>query len=71
MEKNKFKSIAENIARYIFEIGDENNSPTKRIQFMGGDYPDNETNQGGVCEESLAMYIERMLHEELKGAEDA
>ena len=49
--------IGERIARAIFACGDDPKSPAQRIQFMGGDYPDNEKPQGGFCEKALADFI--------------
>ena len=55
------KELSEHIARKIFEVGDEINSPTQRIQFIGGEYPDNEKTQGGMCERALRDFILRTM----------
>ncbi len=52
----KLKGIADKIARHIFEIGDEPESKTQRLQFMGGKYPD-EVDQGGLNEIALCRVI--------------
>ena len=45
------------LARQVFDLGDELGDKTKRIQFMGGKYPDAETKLGGLSELSLASFI--------------
>ena len=57
------KELAEKVARDIMAIGDEPNSKAQRLQYMGGEYPDNEKKQGGLCENALADVIEESLHE--------
>lgn len=51
------EELAEQIARAIFACGDEPNDKVHRIQFRGGKYARNETDLGGLCEESLARII--------------
>lgn len=53
-EKMEF---AQKIANHIFALGNEPNSPTQRIQFMGGNDPDNEKEQGGLCLSALTNRI--------------
>ena len=54
--------IAKKIARELFEVGDEPDSPTQRLQFMGGDYVNrNEKAQGGLCEVAMAEFLEKRL----------
>jgi hypothetical protein len=55
--------LAECLARFIFEIGDEPDSPCTRIQFKGGKWPDNERNQGGIAENPLRKELEKKLTE--------
>ena len=52
--------MAAKIARDVMREGDWP-TPCKRIQFMGGRYPDQEIPQGGFCESSLAKAIESSL----------
>ncbi len=59
--ENKELILAQKIAREIFKIGDEPNSPTQRIQFIGGEYPNNEKPQGGLCEVALVKFIAAMF----------
>jgi hypothetical protein len=59
------KNLAAKIARRIFQYGDEPNSPCTRLQFKGGEWPDNERNQGGTCESSLAENILKTLMTEV------
>lgn len=49
------------IARAIFSCGDEPGRQVQRIQFLGGEYPDNETKQGGLCEIALANLIQSVI----------
>jgi hypothetical protein len=59
MNTTQFSS---DLARYIMSVGDEGTErPCTRIQFKGGEYPDGERDQGGVCEEALQRAIERFL----------
>ncbi len=53
--------LGKKIAREIFKSGDEPENPCRRIQLMGGQYPDKETNNGGYCESSLADLITHTL----------
>ena len=53
-----------NIARAIFEVGDEPDrcgGKAQRIQFMGGRWPENEVALGGLNEASLALVINRVI----------
>lgn len=49
--------IGRTIAREIFAIGDEAKNPCQRIEFKGGKWPDEETNNGGIGEGPLAGFI--------------
>ena len=53
--------LAANIARHIFECGDEPDHKVKRIQFMTGKWPDDEISLGGLNENALRNIIERSL----------
>ena len=53
------------LARAIFAHGDQPGDRVQRLQFMGGQYPDQETPLGGLCESALAQVIARVL-EQLK-----
>lgn len=55
------KQLAERIAKEIFALGDEPNSPCLRLQFMGDTWPNNERDQGGVSLESLTKHIYGLL----------
>lgn len=59
--------LADKIARDIFAEGDRS-TPCQRIQFMGGTYPDLETNNGGLCESALAIVLRRSLARHLPNA---
>ena len=61
-----YDKIAKAIARDIFSAGDlvrqsGQSDNCQRIAFMGGKYPDAETELGGVSEEPLAGMISRSL----------
>ena len=58
------------LANHIMNMGDEPNMPAQRIQFMGGTWPDNERNQGGLCKESLVTVIEDFLIKAARGSDD-
>lgn len=58
------KDVAKNIARSIFELGSEDErfgGKVQRIQFMGGNWPGDETGMGGLCESALTSFIEKIL----------
>lgn len=52
--------LADKIARDIMAVG-SGPTPCKRIQFIGGQWPDAETCQGGLCESALAKCIAESL----------
>lgn len=55
------KSLAEAVAKDIFELGRERDSQCNRIEFKGGKYPDAEKPQGGMCEVALSREIETSI----------
>lgn len=63
------------IARGIFQVGNEvfpsRKDKTQRIAFKGGEWPDNETDLGGLDEWSLASHIERLLNQHLPDDSEA
>lgn len=64
MEYDIIAFVARQIAVDIFQIGDEPNSLTHRIQFMGGDL-NNEKPQGGLDDKALTNLIEDSLRRHL------
>lgn len=61
MTKHK---LAAQLARDIFEAGDEPGSPCNRIQFLGGSWANQtEKPQGGFCKDALATFILYRLSE--------
>lgn len=64
-------AAAAQIAKDVFEIGSVGRSPAKRMQFLGGRYPDDEKPQGGVCETALAELIKTSLKKQLAASRDA
>lgn len=55
--------LASTIATALFSCGDEPNSPCQRIEFLGGEYPDNEIPQGGLNKDSLINFLYRIISE--------
>jgi hypothetical protein len=55
--------MAARISRAIFEVGDENGRPATRIQFKLGDYPDNEIDACGLCEDALTNVVVTTLQQ--------
>lgn len=60
MNRKEPSDLACAIARDIFE-----SMGAHRIAFLGGEYPDNETDMGGFCEEAFAMRLDISLLNEL------
>lgn len=56
-------NLSEYIARQIFKTGDEKNYKASRIEFRSGDDISSEVGLGGLCEEALAVTIERAIEE--------
>ena len=55
--------LSHKMASELLKVGDEPNSPVHRIEFKGGEYPDNEIPQGGMNLDSLTRWIYRELPE--------
>lgn len=53
--------LADLIARYVFHSFDSAVDQAKRLAAKGGEYPDRETDLGGVCEPALAALIQQCL----------
>ena len=49
------------IVRDLFESMSTDCDVVQRIEFIGGEWPDNETNMGGFCEEALARRLDTAL----------
>jgi hypothetical protein len=62
------QELAAAIARKIFEAGDMPHDKTQRIQFKGGEWPDNETSLGGFNERALADCILGVLEQRRREA---
>lgn len=54
------KDLASNLARKIFEFGDELGIKCSRIEFKGEDST-GERGMGGLCEEALSRLLERLI----------
>ena len=59
------EKLAQNITDDLFESGDEPGSPTTRIQFMGGEWPDNEVAQGGFNKDACAAFMRHMIEKHI------
>lgn len=46
------KELAELLARRLFECGSSQRQ-TKRLALKSGEWPDNERDEGGMCEEAV------------------
>jgi len=57
MDHEYRKELSLKIARDIFMTGNELNDPCQRIQFLGGTYPDDEHDAGGMDENVLSELI--------------
>lgn len=61
MTKAEASELASILAREIFKLGDEPNSPCQRLEFKGGEWPDNEREQGGICEQALVEFLAKQI----------
>ena len=58
------KRAAAHVTNNLFELGDEPNRPTQRIQFIGGSILDGaETIQGGLNKRSMERVMSRLIAE--------
>lgn len=60
------EDLSKAIARGIMTCGDEPESPSTRLQFMSGQWPEQEKAQGGLSEEALARLVESLLRRNTK-----
>ena len=63
---------ATKIVNDLFELGDEPNSPTHRIEFKGGRYTvdlSQERAQGGLCKTALIEWLARSLKRNVPNTE--
>lgn len=58
----EIRNLSVKLARDLFMLGD-GPTPCQRIQFLGGKYPDDEIEQGGLCESALAKEIEQIVQD--------
>lgn len=58
-------ALAKAIARDIFSSGHEQHDKVQRIAFMGGEWPDGETDLGGLCFDALARRIDQSLKQHM------
>jgi len=54
--------LARRIVNELFKLGSDP-TPCQRIQFMGGNWPDSEINQGGMNKDSLIRLIANTIHD--------
>jgi len=57
------EELAKFLARRVFRVCDREGDRVKRIEMKGGQWPDHETNLGGLCEDALATCLESGLNE--------
>ena len=55
--------LASAIVHRLFDDMSEPNDKVQRIAFIGGKYPDKETDLGGMCQEPLTGYLGRVLND--------
>ena len=55
------EELAKYLTKELFDIGNEPESPTQRIQFMAGKWPDNETSQGGMGKIAMIKFFATRL----------
>ena len=53
--------VATRLAKALLKLGNDPHSPCHRIQFIGGEYPDNEKMQGGMTEHPLIRFFTEEL----------
>ena len=58
------QEIAKFLTAKIFQLGDDIGENCHRIAFVCGEYPDNETFDGGLNKEALERFILDCLEEE-------
>jgi len=59
------KKISSELVEDLFDIGNESNSPIKRIEFKSGTYLGNEKSHGGLSKESLKIFFNQKLRKYL------
>lgn len=65
------EELAKYLARELFSVGDaigdkdESGDKVQRIEFKGGDWPDEETSLGGMCESALVTLFKNRLPDSL------
>lgn len=58
LKAEQIESLSGQITNKLFELGsDLGSDPCHRIAFMGGNYPDDEIQQGGLSKESFDRFI--------------
>lgn len=66
---NDFNALGARLARDLMAIGDEGEDKARRIEYKGGEYPNNETTLGGMGEIALAKFFTARLRHYLGGEE--
>ena len=57
--------LSRKIAREVFDYVEFPGDSVQRLAYKGGQYPDAETDLGGLCEEALAGVIQSALDKHL------
>lgn len=56
------QTLALRLADALFALGSNcGPTPVQRIQFLGGTWPDNEIDQGGMCHQALVDFFKKTL----------
>lgn len=55
--------LANYLVCQLFELGNEPNDKTQRIEFKGGHWPYNETSMGGMNENALRRFFAEKIAE--------
>lgn len=59
-----YKSQGTRLAEAFFALGDKKGETCSRVQFKIGQYPDHETDNGGMCLAASAEFFDRWLEKE-------
>ena len=62
-DPKKPSDLALEVTRSMFEAMSEGEDKVQRIEFKGGQYPENETALGGFCEEAFARSLDGWLRQ--------
>lgn len=61
LTEDEAHEFARHLTDQLFQLGSAPGSPVQRIAFMGGEWPNSEIAQGGMCYESLVTFFKKLL----------